>query len=164
MMLRYLWMAAVVFVLDQATKWLAVTYIGSHGAIKVLPFFDLVLVHNTGAAFGFLSQAGGWQNLFFVAVAIVISAVILVMTYRLGDKDRLLAVALMLVLGGALGNLVDRLRFGYVVDFLDVYYGSWHWPAFNVADSAITIGALLLILDAFGVRGRQAQAMSSRRP
>ncbi len=127
-----------------------------------MPFFDLVVVHNTGAAFGFLSQAGGWQNVFFVAVAIVISTVILVMTYRLGAKDRLLAVALMLVLGGALGNLVDRLRFGYVVDFLDVYYQAWHWPAFNVADSAITIGALLLILDAFGVRG-QAQSVDSRR-
>ncbi len=162
MMRRYLWMAVVVFILDQATKWLAVTFIGAHGVIKVMPFFDLVLVHNTGAAFGFLSQAGGWQNVFFVAVAIVISTVILVMTYRLGAKDRLLAVALMLVLGGALGNLIDRLRFGYVVDFLDVYYQAWHWPAFNVADSAITIGALLLILDAFGVRG-QAQSVDSRR-
>ncbi len=162
MMRRYLWMAVVVFILDQATKWLAVTFIGAHGVIKVMPLFDLVVVHNTGAAFGFLSQAGGWQNVFFVAVAIVISTVILVMTYRLGAKDRLLAVALMLVLGGALGNLVDRLRFGYVVDFLDVYYQAWHWPAFNVADSAITIGALLLILDAFGVRG-QAQSVDSRR-
>ncbi len=162
MMLRFLWLAAAVFILDQATKWLAVTYIGPRGIINVLPFFDLVLVHNTGAAFGFLSQAGGWQNLFFVAVAIVISSVILVMAYRLGAKDKLLAFALMLVLGGALGNLVDRLRLGYVIDFLDVYYGAWHWPAFNVADSAITVGALLLILDAFGVRG-QAQSMNSRR-
>lgn len=161
MMLRFLWLAVVVFILDQATKWLAVAYIGPRGIVNVLPFFDLVLVHNTGAAFGFLSQAGGWQNIFFVAVAIVISSVILVMTYRLGAKDRLLAVALMLVLGGALGNLVDRLRLGYVIDFLDVYYGAWHWPAFNVADSAITIGALLLILDAFGVRG-QVQSMNSR--
>jgi signal peptidase II len=162
MILRYVWMAVVVFILDQATKWLAVVYIGPHGVIEVMPFFDLVLVHNTGAAFGFLSQAGGWQHFFFVAVAIIISTVILVMTYRLGAKDRLLAVALMLVLGGALGNLVDRLRVGYVVDFLDVHYHAWHWPAFNVADSAITIGALLLILDAFGVRG-QAQSMNSRR-
>jgi signal peptidase II len=162
MILRYVWIAVTVFILDQATKWLAMAYIGTHGVIKVMPFFDLVLVHNTGAAFGFLSQAGGWQNVFFVAVAIVISTVILVMTYRLSAKDKLLAVALMLVLGGALGNLVDRLRFGYVVDFLDVYYQAWHWPAFNVADSAITIGALLLILDAFGVRG-QAHSMNSRR-
>lgn len=162
MMLRFLWIAAVIFILDQGTKWLAIAYIGPRGVVNVLPFFDLVLVHNTGAAFGFLSQAGGWQNLFFVAVAIVISVVILVMTYRLGQKDRLLAVALMLVLGGALGNVVDRLRLGYVVDFLDVYYGAWHWPAFNVADSAITIGALLLILDAFGMRAH-AHSASSRR-
>jgi signal peptidase II len=116
---------------------------------------NLVLVHNTGAAFGFLSSAGGWQNIFFIAIALAASAFILWMSWRLESKDRLLAIALMLVLGGALGNLLDRLIHGYVIDFIDVYYGTWHWPAFNVADSAITVGAALLIADALGLGHRQ---------
>ena len=128
-MWRYLWIAIVVLVIDQLTKFAATGYLTQHGEIPLAPFLNLVLVHNTGAAFGFLSSAGGWQNVFFIVVAVAACAFILWMNWRLGARDKLLAVALMLVLGGALGNLVDRLIHGYVIDFIDVYYGTWHWPA-----------------------------------
>ncbi|MCR4346802.1 MAG: signal peptidase II [Sulfuricaulis sp.] len=151
-MWRLLWVAGFVFVFDQLTKYIVADYLLRHGDVLLTPFLSLVLVHNTGAAFGFLSSAGGWQNIFFIIVAGAASAFILWMIRRLDSKERLLAIALMLVLGGALGNLADRLLHGYVIDFIDVYYATWHWPAFNVADSAITMGAALLILDALGIR------------
>lgn len=153
-MWKYLWIAVAVFVCDQLTKFLAADHLLRHGEISLAPFLNLVLVHNTGAAFGFLSSAGGWQNIFFIVVAAGASVFILWMLWRLRAADRLLAVALMLVLGGALGNLADRLVHGYVIDFIDVYYRTWHWPAFNVADSAITIGAVLLIIDALSSASR----------
>lgn len=153
MIARWGWLAVVVVVLDQVTKLLALHSL-QDGPIAVAPFFNLALAYNTGAAFSFLADAGGWQNAFFIAVAVVVSVVILVMAWRLTAEERQVAAALMLVLGGAIGNVIDRVRFGHVVDFLDVYYGSWHWPTFNIADSAITIGALLLVLDAFGIRWR----------
>jgi signal peptidase II len=137
-------------VADQATKLLALEYLRA-GDVVLAPFFKFSLAFNTGAAFSFLASAGGWQNLFFVGIAIVVSIVILVMIRRLGSSDVQVAVALTLVLGGALGNVIDRVRLGYVVDFIDVHYQSWHWPTFNVADSAITIGAILLVLDALGI-------------
>ncbi|MDH3389831.1 MAG: signal peptidase II [Gammaproteobacteria bacterium] len=108
---------------------------------------NLVLVHNTGAAFGFLSSASGWQNGLFMFVAAGACTFILWVLSRLRRQEIVLAVALMLILGGALGNLVDRMLYGYVIDFIDVHYRNWHWPAFNVADSAISIGAVLLLLD-----------------
>ena len=153
-MWRYLWIAVAIVIFDQLTKFAATGYLTGQGEVQLLPFLNLVLVHNTGAAFGFLSNADGWQNIFFIVVAVAASIFILWMSWRLDSKDRLLAVALMLVLGGALGNLVDRLIYGYVIDFIDVYYGTWHWPAFNVADSAITIGAVILVLDALGAGSR----------
>ncbi|MBI5783278.1 MAG: lipoprotein signal peptidase [Gammaproteobacteria bacterium] len=153
-MWRYLWIAVVVLVFDQLTKYIAADYLTQHGNIHLMPFLGFVLVHNAGAAFGFLSGAGGWQNIFFIIVAVTASGFILWMIWRLGGKDKLLAVGLMLVLGGALGNLSDRLIHGYVIDFIDVYYGTWHWPAFNVADSAITIGALVLVVDALSAGSR----------
>jgi signal peptidase II len=153
-MLRLWWIAAVVCVADQATKLLAVSHLQA-GEIPLTPFLNLALAFNTGAAFSLLSSAGGWQNLFFVIVALVISVVILLMVRRLGASEAQVAVALMLVLGGAAGNLVDRIRLGYVIDFIDVYYRAWHWPTFNVADSAITLGAALLVLDALGITFRR---------
>jgi signal peptidase II len=147
---RYLWIAVVVFVSDQLTKYAATEYLMRHGDVKLGSFLNLVLVHNTGAAFGFLSSASGWQNILFIVIASVACLVILWMIWRLEAKDLLLAVGLMLILGGAAGNLADRLVHGYVIDFIDVYYRAWHWPAFNVADSAITLGAALLIWDAVG--------------
>lgn len=149
-MFRWFWVSVLVCVADQATKLLALEYLRA-GDVVLAPFLKFSLAFNTGAAFSFLASAGGWQNLFFVGVAIVVSIVILVMIRRLGSSDVQVAVALTLVLGGALGNVIDRVRLGYVVDFIDVHYQRWHWPTFNVADSAITVGAILLVLDALGV-------------
>lgn len=154
-MWHWLGIAVAVLALDQAGKWLALEKLMLHESIPLTPFLNLTLIYNKGAAFGFLSTASGWQNLFFIAIAIVATAVILYLLRRMGTKDRFLAVALMLILGGAIGNLIDRLLYGHVVDFIDVYYGSWHWPAFNVADSAITIGAVMIALDAAGIGRRR---------
>ncbi|MEK7696765.1 MAG: signal peptidase II [Pseudomonadota bacterium] len=156
-MWRTLWIAVAVLLLDQATKQLALARLALHEPVALLPFLDLTLVYNKGAAFGFLSSASGWQNVFFIVVALIACGVILYLLRR--TRDRLLAVALVLVLGGAIGNLVDRLIYGYVVDFVDVYYQNWHWPAFNVADSAITVGAILIALDAIGI-GKSSQDTS----
>ncbi|HLD14200.1 MAG TPA: signal peptidase II [Burkholderiales bacterium] len=148
-MFGWLWLAVTVLLLDQATKQLALAQLVLHEPVALLPFLNLTLVYNKGAAFGFLSSASGWQNAFFIVVALAACGVILYLLRQ--TRERLFAVALMLVLGGAIGNLVDRLIYGYVVDFVDVYYQSWHWPAFNIADSAITIGAILIALDAIRV-------------
>ncbi|MEO5675960.1 MAG: signal peptidase II [Usitatibacter sp.] len=144
--MRWLVISAVVVVLDLATKaWVSAAF--QYGESRAItPFFNLVLVHNTGAAFSFLAGAGGWQRWFFTVVTIVISGVIVVMLRR-DHENRLLASSLALVLGGALGNLHDRVRFGYVVDFVQLHAGGYSFPAFNVADSAITVGVALLIWD-----------------
>jgi signal peptidase II len=152
-MFRLLWIVVVVGIADQVSKYYALLHLRSSD-IAVTPFLKFSLAFNTGAAFSILRDAGGWQNLFFVGVAFVISVVILFMIRRLGTNDVQVAVALMLVLGGALGNVIDRVRYGYVVDFIDVYYRAWHWPTFNIADSAISIGAVLLVLDALGITWR----------
>jgi len=149
-MLRFWWISLIVLVVDQITKWLAEGYLTQHPPVEILPVFRFALAYNTGAAFGLLSDAGGWQRLFFTIIAIVVSIVIIIMLRRLKEHELQVAIALLLVLGGAVGNLVDRVRFGHVVDFIDVYYQTWHWPTFNVADSAITIGAILLVMDAVG--------------
>ena len=153
-MFRLLWIVALVGISDQVTKYFALLYLKSTD-IPLTPFLKFSLAFNTGAAFSFLSDAGGWQNLFFVGIAFVVSVIILFMIRRLGTNDTQVAVALMLVLGGAVGNVIDRVRFGYVVDFIDIYYRAWHWPTFNIADSAITIGAVLLVLDALGITWRR---------
>ncbi len=152
----WLWIAGAVLALDQASKWLALEKLVLHESVPLTPFLNLTLVYNKGAAFGFLSTASGWQNLFFIGIALVATVVILYLLKRMGGKDRLMALALMLILGGAIGNLIDRLLYGHVVDFIDVYYSSWHWPAFNVADSAITVGAVMIALDAIGIGRRQS--------
>lgn len=146
-MLKWSWVSLLVIILDQLTKLWASSALSYGEPVAVVPFFNLTLMHNTGAAFSFLSDAGGWQRWFFALVALVISAVILVWLKRLPSEKVLLALALALVLGGALGNVWDRIYLGYVVDFIDVYYNNLHWPAFNLADSAIFIGAVLLIID-----------------
>ena len=155
-MLKHLIVAAVVVALDQLTKAIAAAYL-IRGSVEIAPFFRLTLVHNSGAAFGFLNDAGGWQNMFFVGVAVLACGVIVFMIRRLSARDVWLGVALSLVLGGAVGNLIDRLLYGYVIDFVDIYYRSWHWPAFNVADSAISIGAVILVLDAIGLGTKNAK-------
>ncbi len=147
--LRWLWLAAAVLVLDQASKQAAVALLEVHGPVELLPVLDLALSFNRGAAFSFLAGAGGWQRWFFTALAIAVGGVIVYWLYRLPPGQRRLGAALGMVLGGAMGNVVDRVWLGHVVDFIDLHYGDWHWPTFNVADSAITIGVVLIILDGF---------------
>lgn len=146
-MLRWLWLSVVVVLLDQASKQWASATLQFQEPVAVIPFFNLTLMHNYGAAFSFLAGAGGWQRWFFATVAALVSVIITLWIRKLGAQQRWEAAALALILGGALGNLWDRLTLGYVIDFLDVYYDVHHWPAFNIADSAITVGAVLLIID-----------------
>ena len=150
-MLKWLWLSLLALLLDQWSKLMVDSAMQLYQSIPVLPFFNLTYVHNTGAAFSFLSQAGGWQRWFFSVLAFVVSVMISIWLARLKKDETLLASALALILGGAIGNLLDRLRYGYVIDFLDVYYQNWHWPAFNIADSAITLGVMLMVLESFGV-------------
>ncbi len=191
-MLKLLWIAVLVVVADQISKLAAIKYLTGRtlGTLEVMPFFNLKLVFNSGAAFGLFSDAGGWQNFLFAIIALIVSVVVIAMARRLDSRDTQMAIGLMLVLGGALGNLFDRLRLQSVVDFLDVYFKSWssfdipglelvycqlansrgdwhvyaneafhcHWPVFNVADSAISIGAALLVLDALGVGFRKRRS------
>lgn len=152
-MLKWLWLSVVIIVIDQLTKYLASDMLLLHEPVEIMPFFNLTLAHNTGAAFSFLSDASGWQRWFFIVLALVVSVVILLWMRGLARNASHIAISLALILGGALGNVWDRIQLGYVVDFIDVYYDQWHWPAFNVADSSITIGTVLLIIDAiWGMR------------
>jgi signal peptidase II len=145
---RWLGLSALVIVLDQLTKGWVTSSFQSGDSITVTGFFNLVLAYNTGAAFSFLADAGGWQRTFFVAIA-VIAAVFIVYLLRKPQNHALLNAALALILGGAIGNVIDRIRLGHVVDFIQVHAAGYYWPAFNIADSAITIGAALLIWDSF---------------
>lgn len=154
-MARWLWLSALVIVLDQATKWLALDMLDPYRPLPLVPLLNLTLMFNEGAAFSFLSDAGGWQRWFFAGIAITISAVLVIWLLRLAPGERLMAAALSLVVGGAVGNLIDRVVTGRVVDFVDAYVGDWHWPAFNVADSAITLGVVLLLLTS--LRADQAE-------
>ncbi len=150
-MVRALVIALVVIAADQLTKFAASTAL-TQGPAEVLPFLNFALVHNTGAAFGFLSTAGGWQKFFFISIAALATIVIVLMLIKIPRRDWFMQVSLSLILGGALGNLVDRLIHGHVIDFIDFYVGSWHFWTFNVADAAISIGAVMLVLDAFNWR------------
>ena len=156
---RWLTLSGLVVVIDQVSKWAAQAYLDPARPVPVVRgFFDLQLAHNTGAAFSLLADAGGWQRIFFVALGAVVSLGIVWWLRRLQPHERWLALGLSLVLGGAVGNLVDRIRWGHVVDFIHLYHGPWHWPTFNVADSAITVGAILLIgAELLGQRGRGKQ-------
>jgi signal peptidase II len=144
-MLRYLWISLLVIVADQLTKWLADTQLEYHQAVTVLPYFQWFLSYNPGAAFSFLSDAGGWQRWFFTILAIVISIVLFVWIKKLNNNEKLTAISLTMILGGAIGNLIDRLLYGHVIDFIQVWLGSYPWPAFNIADSAISVGAVILL-------------------
>jgi len=144
------WLCLTLFVVvaDQWTKRLVMNSLNEFDSVVLLPVLEFMRLHNTGAAFSFLSNASGWQRWFFIALAICVSLGILIWLWRLpGRGKHLLAAGLSLVMGGALGNVIDRVRLGHVVDFIRVHYETWYFPAFNLADSAITIGAGLLILD-----------------
>jgi len=147
--------SAAIVLADQLTKWLVLARFAPGERIELTGFFNLVLVFNKGAAFSFLADAPGWQTPVLVAFAAAAAIVVSVLLLRSPGRA-LFCAGLALILGGAVGNVIDRLRFGQVVDFLDLHAGGWHWPAFNVADSAITVGAVLLILD--GLRHREKRA------
>ncbi|BDX22158.1 lipoprotein signal peptidase [Polynucleobacter sp. TUM22923] len=142
--LRYLAIATITLLLDQLSKWSALGNLQMGVPEPVLPFLNWLLLMNPGAAFSFLAQSSGWQRWFFTILGLLASAYILWLLYK-SQEDRLLCWALSLILGGALGNVLDRIMYGAVVDFIDVHYQNWHWPAFNIADSAICIGAGLII-------------------
>lgn len=145
---RWWLLAIIVIVLDQASKLAIVARLTYGQVIPVFAHFNLVLAHNPGAAFSFLSDQSGWQRHFFTVLAIVVSCVIAVILRKHHAETRF-AAAMSLIMGGAIGNVVDRISYGYVIDFLDVYWNNSHWPAFNIADSAICIGAGLMLLDSF---------------
>ncbi len=148
--LRWIWITVIVFILDQWTKLWASEALAGGQIIEVLPHFDFRLAHNYGAAFSFLADAGGWQVWALAGFAIAVSVGILIWLAKLSHSLRWLSIALSFVLGGALGNVYDRISYGYVVDFIDWYVAKdgYHWPAFNIADAAVFIGAAMLIIDA----------------
>lgn len=142
-------LAVLVIGLDQYTKMLASAQLQYRVPVEVTSWFDFMLAHNTGAAFSFLASAGGWQRWFLAAVAVAVSIFVAIWLTRLERKETMLGLALGLVLGGGIGNLIDRVSVGYVVDFISWHYNEWYWPAFNVADAAICLGAVLLLWDSF---------------
>ena len=159
-MLKWLWLSVLVVALDQATKFLAETLLLMHQPVAVLPGFNLMLTYNTGAAFSFLADAGGWQRWFFLGLGAAVSVGLIVWLTRLKPGEPWLAAALALILGGAVGNLIDRSWLGQVIDFIQLYYDRWYWPAFNIADSAISVGAALLIFDSLRSRNSAAPPSS----
>jgi signal peptidase II len=145
---NWLWLSLLVIALDQWTKYLITEHLDEFEEVILLPVLELMRLHNEGAAFNFLSGASGWQRWLFITLGLVVSGAILFWLRRLPATGRsLLAAGLCLVLGGALGNVIDRVLWGHVIDFIRVHYEEWYFPAFNVADSSITVGAGLLILD-----------------
>jgi signal peptidase II len=158
--MHWLWLSTLVVLLDQVTKQVAEQFLLLHKAVAVIPSFNLTLMYNEGAAFSFLSNAGGWQRWFFIALSSAISIALIFWLQQLQKSDSLhnktiLSAGIALILGGAIGNLIDRILFGHVIDFIQVYYANFYWPAFNIADSAITLGAGLLIIDMFQQHARE---------
>lgn len=148
--------AAVIVILDQLTKWAIIKWVPLYDKVPINAFINLTHQQNTGAAFSFLADAGGWQRWFFITLSSVVSVVIAVWIWRIRNQGpAILLAGLALVLGGAVGNLVDRVLLGYVTDFIQVWFGSWPFPSFNVADAGISVGAALLIIDALFFSGRQ---------
>lgn len=146
---RWLWLSLLIVILDQATKWLAEALLLPFQPVPLMPLLNLTLMYNEGAAFSFLANAGGWQRWLFAGFALVMTLALTFWLLRLDKGERATAAALSLVIGGAIGNLIDRVQTGRVVDFIDFYVGTWHWPAFNVADSAISIGIVFLLVTSF---------------
>lgn len=144
----WLFVSAAVIWADIVTKEWASEALTLYRPREILSWLNLTLAHNYGAAFSFLSDASGWQRWFFTVLATVVSLVLIVWVLRLPRREWRTGLALSLIIGGAIGNLIDRVQFGYVIDFIDVHYAGWHWPAFNVADSAISCGVVVLLLDA----------------
>ncbi len=155
------WISVAILVVaaDQATKWAIIEWVPLYGKVPINSFLNVTHQQNSGAAFSFLANESGWQRWFFVVLATAVSLIIIGWLWKIRQDGPLVLVAgLSLVLGGAIGNLIDRAMLGYVTDFIQVWFGSWAFPSFNVADSAITVGAVLLIIDALFVSGRQKDA------
>ncbi|TKB50192.1 signal peptidase II [Ferrimonas aestuarii] len=153
--LRWMWVALLALILDQASKLAVMANFELYESLPLIPYLNMTYVHNTGAAFSFLADAGGWQRWAFAGFALVVTVALTVMLRRQSTSLWRLNLSYTLIIGGAIGNVIDRLAYGYVVDFIDFYVGSWHWPAFNIADAAICVGAALMILDSL---------LESRRP
>ena len=147
--LPWVWLSVALVLADQIVKFFIVANIRPYTEHSVIPGFKLTLAYNTGAAFSFLNSQSGWQVWFFAVIAIIVCVVIVAWLQRLKASQVWLCIALACILGGAIGNLVDRLTVGYVIDYSLVYAGNWHWPAFNVADSAVCVGAVMLVIDIF---------------
>jgi len=146
-MLKWLWLSSLVIMLDQITKLAADKLLTLHLPVPVTQnFFNLTLAYNKGAAFSFLNDAGGWQRWFFTVLAMAVSVVLIFWIKNLSRRERWTAAALALILGGAIGNVIDRIIYGHVIDFIQWYYDRFYWPSFNIADSAITVGAAILII------------------
>ena len=165
--MKWLWLSAFTVVLDQLTKYIAEAELLLHRPVAMFPGFNFTLMYNKGAAFSFLSEAGGWQRIFFVALSTIISIFLLFWLRQITRDEKqkdnqLLQVAIAFILGGAIGNLIDRAKTGEVVDFIQVYYSTYYFPAFNIADSAITLGAGLLILDMI-FEGKRDRAMKNEK-
>lgn len=153
--------AALVVFFDQITKVWVDRSLQLYEQIPVTPMFNITLAYNRGAAFSFLSDAGGWQRWFFIGISVVVSVCLTVWLYRMKPNEKWLALAIALILGGAIGNnLIDRVIYGHVVDFIQVYYDTWYFPSFNIADSAITVGTVLLLILTFFEKDEQAKSES----
>ena len=155
--LLWLGLSVLATVLDQWTKWIASSHLNYADRVPVLPFLNWTLLHNHGAAFSFLSDAGGWQRYLFTSLAGVVSVIFIFWLMRMPKKMMVLPAAIALILGGAVGKLIDRVSLGYVVDFIHFYYNNSHFPAFNIADSAITLGTILLLIDTFFLEKQRIQ-------
>ncbi|MFT7110425.1 MAG: signal peptidase II [Psychrobacter glaciei] len=154
--LKWLWLAVLAIVLDFVSKQLAETYLTFAQPVYVLPVFDLTLLYNRGAAFSFLANEGGWQRWFFTVIAIGVSAVLTVWLMKLKPNEKLLSIALALVIGGAIGNLYDRLAYGHVIDFIHLHWDNNYFPAFNIADSAISLGAAMLLFESLFLQNKKS--------
>ncbi|AWK14493.1 signal peptidase II [Candidatus Fukatsuia symbiotica] len=155
--LRWLWLAAVVLVLDLTSKQWVIAHFSLHESMTLIPLLNITYAQNPGAAFSFLADKNGWQRWLFAFIAVVISLILMVFMYRSSSKQHMINCAYALIIGGALGNLFDRMVHGVVIDFIDFYVNDWHWPTFNLADTSICIGAILVVLDGFlePVRNRE---------
>ena len=151
---KWLWTSLLVVVVDQATKQIAEAQLTPHQPVNLFPYFDWYLTYNTGAAFSFLADAGGWQRWLFTVIAIIMSVLIVQWIRKLPAEETLTAISLCLILGGAIGNLIDRIILGHVIDYIQVWLGTYPFPAFNIADAAISVGAALLILSSFTGLGK----------
>lgn len=159
--LRWIWVAVLVVILDRITKTLALKNLMAYTPVKVMPFFNLTLAYNKGAAFSFLNSASGWQTWMFGGIAIGMSVILLIWLSKISVKQKWVSVALCFIIGGALGNLWDRLMYGHVIDFIQWYVGEWYWPVFNIADSAICVGATMLLLDAVFCSRHSPESLSA---